>query len=86
MATEFLFGLGDTVKDRVTGFTGVVMARVQYITGCNQYHVQPPKLKAGALQDGHYFDEMRLDWVAGPKVAVKRRKTGGPSSIEPRRK
>lgn len=33
--------LGDRVKCTLTGFTGVVTARAEYLTGCNQVHVLP---------------------------------------------
>lgn len=56
----FKFELGITVVEIVTGYTGIVTARVEFITGCNQYHVQP-KLKGNAeFQEGRYFDETRL--------------------------
>lgn len=32
--------LGSTVKDRYTGFTGVVMARADYLFGCVHFAVQ----------------------------------------------
>lgn len=31
----FKFENGQIVKDMITGFTGVVVARVNYMTGCN---------------------------------------------------
>ena len=81
---EFIFNLGDEVKDIVTGFKGAIMARVQYFTGCNQYHVQPSKVnEKGEMTEGHYFDETRLVktgkkciTLIKPMVAKKR---GGPA-------
>lgn len=32
--------LGKTFRCRITGFTGVATARVEYLTGCNQLHLQ----------------------------------------------
>ncbi|HWA22287.1 MAG TPA: hypothetical protein VG735_07835 [Caulobacterales bacterium] len=34
--------IGKTITDSITGFCGVVIGRVEYITGCNQLLVQPP--------------------------------------------
>ena len=31
--------LGDKVKDKYTGFTGIVMAKTEFINGCKQYSV-----------------------------------------------
>lgn len=56
----FKYKLGVTVFDIVTGYQGIVTSRVEFLTGCNQYHVQP-KLKGNAeFQEGRYFDETRL--------------------------
>jgi hypothetical protein len=57
--------LGDTVRDRITNFEGVVTGRCAYLSGCNQMLVVPPA-KEGAYRDGQWFDEQRL--VAVPNV------------------
>lgn len=49
-----------TVKDRVTGFIGTVTGHADYITGCDQYLVQPPA-KDGKWEEGRWFDHARLD-------------------------
>ncbi len=67
---------GTTVTDSVTGFTGKVTARAEYITGCVQYGVTPPVDKDGNVRDTHWCDEGRL--VVGP-VAVA--DTGGPQDV-----
>ncbi len=53
--------LGSTVKDRITGFKGIVTGYVTYISGCNQCLVAPPIGKDGKLGDSHWFDEQRLE-------------------------
>ena len=61
METKFKFGIGDQLKDLVTGFTGVVMARTQYYTGCNDYGLLSPKLDyKGDPKKWEWFDERRL--------------------------
>ncbi len=58
---KFKFELGEGLKDVVTGFTGVVMARVEYLTGCDQYALSTTNLgKEGKRPDWEYFDENRL--------------------------
>lgn len=42
---NFKFENGQTVKDRVTGFKGVILGRTQYATGCIQYGICPPGAK-----------------------------------------
>ena len=52
--------LGSKVKDKITGFTGIVTGYVTYITGCNQALVVPQVGKDGTSKDAHWFDEQRL--------------------------
>lgn len=54
-----MFQPGVTVRDRITGFTGVVTGHVRYITGCHQVLVAPPT-KDGAFVEPHWFDEQRV--------------------------
>lgn len=57
----FKFELGERVKDVITGMSGVIMARSNFITGCDQYGISPTKLKKdGSRPDWEYFDENRL--------------------------
>lgn len=71
------FPLGSEVKDVVTGFSGIAVSRVTYLTGCVQYAVQPQKLKEdGTVADASYFDTQRLTQV-GPWLFVPSSETGG---------
>jgi len=54
--------LGVKAKDLVTGFEGIVTAKVEYLTGCTQYGLTPP-VKDGKVQSNEYFDEKRLQYV-----------------------
>jgi heat shock protein HspQ len=66
MATrKFIFELGDEVKEKVTGFTGIVMARVEYATGCMQIGVLSRELRDGKPQDWFYSDQERFTKVGG---------------------
>lgn len=53
------FPLGITVKDKITGFSGIITGLARYITGCDQYLVQP-EAKNGDYKEGRWFDEGRL--------------------------
>jgi len=52
--------LGSTVSDKITGFGGVVIGHVQYLTGCNQALVLPKCKPDGAYPDPTWIDEQRL--------------------------
>jgi hypothetical protein len=60
---KWKFNLGDTVKDVITGFTGVVTCRSEWLNNCNTYGVQPTKLKDGIPQNRQGFDEPQLELV-----------------------
>jgi hypothetical protein len=68
---EFQIELGERVKDRITGLKGIVAARIQYMTGCNQYGVNTRKLKAdGNLPDLVWIDESRLEQLGGERFTL----------------
>jgi hypothetical protein len=74
--------LGSEVTDKVSGFTGIATARVEYINGCTQYCVTP-KCVDNKPAGSEYFDHAQLD-VSGDGVIVNPSDTGGPSRYQPR--
>lgn len=54
--------MGETAKDKITGYEGIIIGKCSYITGCNQYWVQP-KVKEGAWVEAKWFDENRLEKI-----------------------
>lgn len=55
--------LGRTAKDRVTGFTGVIVTVSFDLFGCVQVVISPPVDKDGKKVDDCWFDVNRLDLV-----------------------
>jgi hypothetical protein len=91
MATKTPAQLGDRVKDRVTGFTGIVIARSEYLHGCRRVGVQSEKLEDGKPKDPQWFDEPQVEVIKPavhePFVATAppaARRPGGPQPIPPR--
>jgi len=78
--------LGQQARDKVTGFEGIVTARVEYLTGCNQYGLTPPA-REGKVEGTEYFDEARIDIVGRGILpeAVQGEAKGGPNRDAPRR-
>ena len=75
--------LGQTVKDLVSGFKGVVIARTEWLNGCTRICVQPKVNEKGELPDAKDFDEPQLRAmriVAVPRGPID---TGGPTSHSP---
>lgn len=60
--------LGYRVRDRVTGFTGVITSISFDLYGCIQAVVNPGLDKDGKPQDQHWFDVNRLQLAEGPPV------------------
>lgn len=74
----FRLDLGQRVKDTVTGFSGVITARCEYLTGCIQYSVTAEKLENGDSRQ-NWFDEDRLVALKG-KINLAVKKNGGPQT------
>lgn len=77
--------LGQTVKDKITGFSGIVTGRVEYLTGCNQLLVAPPVKDDGAFRDSQWFDEQRCDVLNATPIALHNGETPGFDAPAPRR-
>jgi len=73
--------LGQEARDKVTGFEGILTARHQYITGCDQYSICPTGIdKENKLKETYAFDEGRIE-ITGKGVTVaevQTEKRGGP--------
>ncbi|OGV56923.1 MAG: hypothetical protein A2X49_02140 [Lentisphaerae bacterium GWF2_52_8] len=78
--------LGMKVKDKITGFTGIVIGKCDYLFGCSQYGLCPVVGKDGKIGDTHWFDEGRIEVIGNGISAksVKVKKPGGPQRDAPR--
>lgn len=78
--------LGKQCKDKITGFSGIAIAKADYLFGCTQYLLAPEVDKEGKRREGEWFDSGRLivtgDGVASDEVRGKR--PGGPQSDQPK--
>lgn len=80
-----MVGLGQTVRDKITGFKGIVTGRCEYITGCNQALVAPPVKADGSSTDSQWFDEQRLEITKAKPVTLDNGKTPGADKPAPKR-
>lgn len=69
--------LGLTVTDKVTGFKGVVVGYVTYLTGCNQGLVQPKAGADGKFTDAVWIDEQRLVAEDAERIVLDNGSTPG---------
>jgi len=86
-ATPGSIVLGSTYRDKITGFQGVAIAHVRYMTGCDQIGLHPGLTADGKMGDSCYFDWTRLELVANvppivltPPVTIT---VGGPHADVP---
>jgi hypothetical protein len=77
--------LGKQAKDKVTGFEGIIIGKINYLFGCAQYGIAPKSVD-GKINDTNWFDEGRVE-ITGQGVApeeVKAEKDGGVNRDTPR--
>jgi len=79
-----MINLGDEVKDKVSGFRGIAVARHEYLQGCNRISVQPPINENGELPEVKSFDEPQLAVITTGKVNrdAPADNTGGPEKYK----
>lgn len=77
---DFKYDIGQEVKDIITGFTGIIAVRADYITGCDRYGVMDRKLdKDGKPKDWIWFDENTLVATKKKKIKLDREKERKPA-------
>ena len=59
----FMFELGLEAEDKITGIKGVIVGRIEYLFGCNQYGLAGKVSKEGKKPDTEWFDEGRIKIV-----------------------
>ncbi len=75
--------LGDKVRCKITGFTGIVVAKTEFINGCVQYNVAPRwnKTISNPMEQETSIDEKSLEVFnsipAKKKRTIKRERNGG---------
>lgn len=94
MSDQTRIELGDKVRDRMTGFEGIVIARTEWLYNCTRITVQPTALKDATVAEAHTFDEPQVELVqrgafrarAGVDTPTPESdKTGGPRDEPARR-
>lgn len=63
MDVNIMIGLGDKVRDKITGFEGLALEKSEYLNGCVQFEVQPKIDKEGKIPDSCHIDEQQLEVI-----------------------
>jgi hypothetical protein len=77
--------LGDTARCMITGFEGVVVGLVNYITGCTQCLLAPPVNDKGEPREAHWFDIQRVQRRDPPRIVLQNAATPGFDKAAPKR-
>lgn len=64
------YRLGLKMRDKVTGLTGIITGKTEYITGCVQYCLRPPVGVDGKMPDVFWIDEIQLE-VMGEGICLQ---------------
>jgi hypothetical protein len=82
--TESRVTLGNTYRDRITGFLGIAVSRTEFLYGCVRVCLEKGDEK-GEKAITEYFDEQRLDAGGGvvksQPMLVSEARTGGPGDV-----
>ncbi len=63
--------MGKMVKDKITGYEGIVVARTEWLYGCIRLTVQAKELEKGVPVENRCFDEPQIEVIGdGISVAV----------------
>ena len=68
--------LGQKVRDRITGFEGVAVAKTEWLNGCWRISIQSKELKDGAPIDPQVFDIEQLELVEDTPAPPAKRSGG----------
>ena len=76
-----MISIGDKVKDIITDFEGIVVARAVYMNGCVRCQVQAKVKKDGTPIEGEWIDETQLICKKKAEKQNREKDTGGPCDI-----
>lgn len=71
--------MGDRAKDRITGLSGIVVARTEWLYGCTRITIQPEEFKDGKVPDNYTVDEAQCEVLARGAISGWQR----PSAPQP---
>ena len=69
--------LGHKVRDKITGFEGIVIAKCEYINGCIQFEVKPIIWENNKVDQSQWIDIQQLEISCDKIIKITKYKTGG---------
>jgi hypothetical protein len=79
--------LGKEGRDKITGFKGILVAKVEYLFGCTQWGLSGKIQEDGKVGQTEFFDEGRIEIVGNGILPeeVKTEVNGGVNRDAPKR-
>lgn len=73
--------LGKLGRDKITKFEGIIIAKIIFLFGCNQYGIAPQTFdkERGTRSNTEYFDEGRIE-IVGDGIQAKEVQASKPGS------
>lgn len=76
--------IGSLARDKISGFTGIVGARTQWINGCRRVLIEPKSLKDdGSVLEGVWFDIQMVEVVSEDTGLIPDWEVKDPQQIRP---
>ena len=69
--------LGDKVRCKITGFTGIVVARTEFLNGCVQCDILPKGDKKNKMPEANGIDQQSLEVIKSKKKVEKKEDANG---------
>lgn len=69
--------LGDRVKDKVTGFEGIVIGKSKWLNNCDTVGVKGKVKEDGTVPEAVWFDEMQVEVIEENVIKRVSQNTGG---------
>lgn len=74
--------LGEKVRCKITGYTGIAVVRSEFLNGCVQYTVAGKwSGKGSPMENEMSIDQQSLEVVKIKKKRIKKENTGGPNRL-----
>lgn len=70
-------GLGATYRDIITGFEGIALGHVVYLSGCNQTLLAPKVNADGVAVQSCWYDDQRMELQEKPIIRLDNGDTPG---------
>jgi hypothetical protein len=78
------FELGVKLRDKVSGFEGIAIARVEHLNGCTQYGISGKVGDDGKMPESYYIDHTQLEQIDTGIKVKDTADTGGATTKMPR--